>query len=336
MFLDLINLYNKYQKGSITPLEDFNTEIFANLLVMYPNILDSFLLQFFDLEKQERLKVKTQQRERITGKRSDCIVDLVISCEKYVMFIENKVESHEGDEQLDRYTQALHENHPDKTKLLAYCTKYADPKEHQDKQVDFYQFRWYEIASFLETFSPEPVVKSYLEFLSHYKMNQDNTLKTEHLIAYENMSKAIEIAEFHIENVKPEFQLKFDKENINKNVNWEQLKFNQRLCYYKHGILGSTGNSDSHILYGIYLNKLTLNAQIWLRNSNDALKKLELVNHTDLIKTINENGDCLLTIETDLGIYLNRADADKEIKKWFLASFNRLETLIQDIKTLKP
>jgi hypothetical protein len=95
MFLDLIKLYNKYQKGSVTPLEDFNTEVFVNLLAMYPDILEGFLFQFFVFEDIEKLKINTQQRERITGERADCIVDLVISSEEYVIFIENKVESHE-------------------------------------------------------------------------------------------------------------------------------------------------------------------------------------------------------------------------------------------------
>lgn len=332
MFLDLINLYQKYQKGSITPLEDFNTEIFANLLVMYPEILESFLLYFFKLHGLDKLKVNTQQREHISGDRADCIVDLVISSEKYIIFIENKVESDEGDEQLDRYTQALHENHANKIKLLAYCTKYADPKEHNDKQVHFFQFRWYEVARFLETFNQVPVVQSYLEFLSYYKMNQDNTLKSEHLIAYENMRKAIEIAEFHIKNVEHEFHSMFGNDKLNKNANWDQLRNHKRLCLFKEKLFSTSNNAGSNVLYGIYLNELKLVTRIWISKNHDVLKVIKDLECSDQItKRAKDNGDYLFIMEQDLGMYLNKPEAEKDIKDWFLESFDQFEKLIGSI-----
>ena len=329
MFLDLINLYHKYQKGSITPLEDFNTEIFANLLVMYPEIHESFLLHFFKLDGLDNLKVNTQQRENITGERADCIVDLVISSEKYIIFIENKVESHEGDEQLDRYNQALHENHTNKIKLLAYCTKYADPKEHIDERVHFFQFRWYEVARFLEAFNKEPVVQSYLEFLSYYKMNQDNTLKSEHLIAYENMRKAIEIAEFHIENVKKEFVEKFDYERLDKNANWDQIRGHQRFCYYKSNIFTSDSGKWSEVLYAVSFVELKLISQIYIDQNHESYQKVADSNYDKPFeKIIIDNKGLAIRMDEDLGRFLNKPEAEKDIKDWFLESFDRLEKLI--------
>jgi hypothetical protein len=330
MFLDLIKLYHKYQKGSITPLEDFNTEIFANLLAMYPDILEAFLFEFFNLEGLKKLKVNTQQREPISGDRADCIVDLVISSERYIIFIENKVESHEGDEQLDRYTQALHENHSSKIKMLAYCTKYADPKEHIDEHVYFFQFRWYEVARFLETFNQEPVVQSYLEFLSNYKMNQDNTLKTEHLIAYENICKAIEIAEFHIENVQSEFNKYFKVDD--KNYKWDQIRRHNRICNYKLGIFPSDTEKGSNVLYGFNMLESKLIAQICVKLGHERYDLISSRTYPSSFKILTDvDGGFVVRMDEDLGVYLNKPNGEEDIKKWFLDSFNDLEKLINSI-----
>jgi hypothetical protein len=110
-----------------------------------------------------------------------------------------------------------------------------------------------------------PIVKAYLEFLTNYKINQDNTLKPEHLITFENMRKSIEIAEFHIENVKPKFAINCGNESLNKNSNWDLLKDNNRTCNYKLNIFHSETGNGSNILHSFSLVEMKLIAQICIK-----------------------------------------------------------------------
>ena len=58
MFKDLYQLFNSHRNSNRTPLEDFNTEAFANILKLYPAILNEYVVGFLQLPEGE-YKVKT-------------------------------------------------------------------------------------------------------------------------------------------------------------------------------------------------------------------------------------------------------------------------------------
>src|SRR5690606_23934065 len=103
----------------------FNTECFAGILKMHPEVLISFI-KWIKLPPGN-YSVNTQLNYPLVDDRN-CIVDMVLENESTICFIENKVNSNEGWEQLNRYSKVLDQKTDKKTHLL-YCTKKVDPKK---------------------------------------------------------------------------------------------------------------------------------------------------------------------------------------------------------------
>lgn len=330
MFLDLINLYTKSGNSNRTPLEDFNTESFANILRLYENIKSDFIFNFLRLP-QDSYQIKTQLKRDLPDD-VNCIIDLVFIGENNICFIENKVESQEGWEQLRRYSDILDIHYLKLKKHLYYCTKHTDLK-NENGQYDIYnfkQFKWFEIAKFLRKYQKEnPLINDYLKFLNYYKMAQENTFKSENLLSMENMLKTIEVAEFHIQNCKPEFNKLFGSEKYDRNFNWSQLKTHNRICHYNSGILKSNLKEYSEILYSIEFSDLKLRTQIYLPSNNSQYQEFKKISFDkDIIKTSDfGNGFCYY-IDTDLGRFLNDENSDRHIKHWYLDSFEIMRNFI--------
>lgn len=329
------NLFKLYRTSTLkTPLEDFTTEGLAGILQLNEEIFNDFCLNFLNLP-EDTYTVETQYFQAISDDKPNCIVDLVILGKKHVAFIENKVESSEGIEQLLRYKLALHQNQAEKEKYLFYCTKYADPKEPEKFDVNFNQFRWYEVAKFLRQYKDIPLVQSYLEFLTNHKMSQDNTIKAEYLNTFENMRKAIDVVEFHIENARKDFNNLFGDDKLNKNVNWDQIRVHERFCYYKSKILHSESGKWSEILYAIEFKTLNMMTQIYVDKSHECYEDfLSLPLLVGFVKIEFEFGTAL-QLNTNLGTYLNKPDADILIKNWFLESFKKFHDLALSQNNLK-
>ena len=329
MFLDLINLYNKNSNSNKTPLEDFNTESFANILRLYEDVKSDFIYTFLNLP-EDNYNIKTQFK-RILPEDPNCIIDLVFIGDKNVCFIENKVESSEGWEQLRRYGSALDIHYSELMKHLYYCTKYTDLKNEEGEynRYNFKQFKWFEVAKFLKKYQKEnPLINDYLKFLNNYKMAQDNTFKSENILSMENMLKTLEIAEFHIENCKGEFNKLFGSEKNVRSYNWNQLKTHNRICNWSLGVL-SGGYSE--VLYCIELGNLKLRTQIYVSSNNSNFQKFkDLISDQSIIKTFDfGNGFCYY-VNTDLGRFLNDENSDKKIKDWFINSFEIMKNLISN------
>jgi len=327
VFLELIRLH----KSSLSPvpLEDFNTEAFAGVLKMYPEVLDHFCNSFLKLP-EDKYVIRTQLRQIISGEEPNCIVDFVLEGKDNICFIENKVESTEGYKQLERYIIALNENHIGKKHYLNYCTLYADPKNIKDFDgFKFAQFRWYEVARFLKHFEEKPGVQLYLEFLKEYKMNEDYTLKTEDLITMERMRKTLEIALFHLDNVKADFDKRFNMVKTDKNFHWDQLRDHSRLCYYQQDVLVDNNEKASKILYGIDLNALKLFLHVQVDKGHKQYDDFhKLLGNSDFIHINLPNDRKALQIKSDLGQFLNDPKADGLIARWFTNAFKLLEELI--------
>jgi len=330
MFLDLINLYTKNNNSNRTPLEDFNTECFANILNLYSDIKTDFISNFLNLPKDAYL-IKTQLKKDLPNS-PNCIVDLVFIGTNNICFIENKVESQEGWEQLKRYGEVLDIHYKKSNKYLFYCTKYSDIKNENGEysKYNFKQIKWFEIANFLIKYQKSnPLINDYIKFLTNYKMAQDNTIKSENLLSMENLLKTIEVAEFHIENCKPEFNKEFGSEKYDRNFNWNQIKTHNRVCHYNSGVLKSNNKEHSEILYCIEFNNLKLRTQIYVNANNIQYQQFKKLNFDkNIFKTYDfGNGFCYY-LDTDIGKYLNDINSDKNIKQWFLNSFDIMKNII--------
>lgn len=329
MFQDLLKLYKN--TSNKTPLEDFNTECFAGILNMYPKIKDDFIFNFLSLPKDD-YKVITQLKKDLEDYQN-CIIDFTIIGNNNVCFIENKVNSKEGDIQLFRYKLVLDNYYPNHEKYLFYCTKFSDPKneDNEFKDYNFKQFKWFEIAKFLRNHKEKnPLVIDYLNFLNQHKMGQDNTFKINNLIVLENLNKTIEIAEFHINNAKEEFDRKFKPAKYDRNYNWSQLKGNNRFSHFSKDVLESDNNVYSEILYSIQFETLELNTQIYLNSEHEQYSLFNIIDieNTDFNLVKYDYGSCIYKVQK-LGVFLNDEDSDKTIKEWYVNSFNELIEIIK-------
>ncbi|QCD61108.1 PD-(D/E)XK nuclease family protein [Tenacibaculum maritimum] len=328
MINELFNLYKN--NSNKTPLEDFNTECFAGILKLYEEIKVAFT-NFLELPN-DNYKVVTQLKKDLK-EYTNCIIDFALIGEENVCFIENKVESKEGVEQLLRYGRVLDLYYTDKKKYLFYCTKYSEPKnlDREYEAYNFKQFKWFEIANFLKPYAAEyKLINNYIEFLKRFNMQQDNTLKINNLLALENLNKSIEIIEFHIENSKDEFNNRFYPKNYDRNFNWKQLKENNRFCHLNEFVLKSESNKYSEILYSIQFETLQLNAQIYLNSDHEQYQLFNNIdiNNTDFNLVKYEYGSCIYKTK-NLADFLNDENSDKTIKEWFTKSFDELLEIIK-------
>jgi hypothetical protein len=332
MFLDLINLYIKTNENNRVPLEDFNTECFVGILRLYKEVNKDFIENFLQLD--DDIYTLTTQVRKTLPDHTNCIIDLVFEGKKNVCFIENKIESGEGIDQLLRYGKVLDLHYGNLKKNLYYCTKYSDTKNLNGEysRYNFRQFKWFEIAKFLRKYQEEnPLIKEYLKFLNYSKMGQDNTIKAENLTCMETMLKTVEIIEFHIDNCKKEFIDSFGYNKLNKNLNWDQLKEKNRFCYYNNPILHSDKGAWSEVLYSIDFNLLKLNSQFFIGHNHEAYNQFaNLKVNNPIIKTLASEYGFSYYIVEDLGKYLNNPNSDIEIKNWFINSFSALKDLIRD------
>jgi hypothetical protein len=331
MFNSLHKLYKRHNDSGKTPLEDFNTECFANILVLYPDIRADFINNFLGLPNDE-YKIITQLRKNLPDD-DNCIIDLVFEGRQHVCLVENKVESEEGYNQLIRYGKVLDLHYANQNKYLFYCTKYSDPKNHNNEyeQYNFRQFKWYEIAKFLKKYRTEnPLINDYINFLNENGMAQDNTFKPENFIAMESMAKTLEIVNFHIDNAAQEFDKLFGKSELKDSQKWEQVSFQNRLSRFVNGVLESQPYKTSEILYSIEFNTLSLSVHIHVNEAHEQLSAFEMIDLSNTQFKLEKfgHGSTIFKLES-LGKFLNDENSDKYIKDWFGQSFNELRDLIK-------
>lgn len=337
MFKELLKLHGRDSDSYRTRLEDFNTECFSGILKMYNEIKDDFIYTFMKLPK-DNYRVETQLRKSLPD-TSNCIIDIAFIGEKNICLIESKVESKEGYEQLDRYGKVLDMHYNVNNKYLYYVTKYSDPK-NQNNEYDKYkfkQFKWCEVANFLKKPShiEIPLVKDYIQFLHHYGMEQENTLRKNNITTLHNMQKSVEIIEFHIKNSADQFDKIFNNVSPKWFFDYNHLYEHNRICNFKKHILQSSTGQYSEVLYSIEFENLVLSAHIYVNHEHEKINEFSELNTEEynLEKVCYDHGVSIYIID-HLNKYINKEDSDKTIRNWFTNSFKKIKNLIDDNPTL--
>lgn len=321
MFLDLYKLYKKNGYSERSPLEDFNTEVFAGILKLKPDLLEDFI-ELIDLPKDD-YKVKTQIRYSLLD-RPDCIIDLVLIGDDNICFIENKVNSGEGWEQLDRYCEALTSHFSQIKKHLVYCTKFTDHKniaEHNFKQI-----RWYQVAAILDKYLHEDsYLHNYYKFLNHHNMTQKNSFSPEMVISMQNMRDTVETMNLHVENARPYFNSIF---KIHKSKAQEASTSDKdRVAGYIDNILPEH-KACSEILYCIKVSLVKLQTHVFIDKSHPKMEEVK----KRINQYISDNETCklnfrphpvgfVIVMERKIYDLINDPEADDKIKNWFIDSF---------------
>lgn len=175
---------------SATPMEDFFTEIVAHLLRESEDLLFSLLISLdipFDKEKVEyRISTQTLYAEG----RPDILIELYTDDAEDWIFIESKLGSQEGYQQLRRYTQVLAKQTHVRNRVLVYITRDYDPKDAAEILVDaspckviFQQRRWHEFYRLLQAQRDNPLINEACTFMEEKRMAQTNQFSPTDILA---------------------------------------------------------------------------------------------------------------------------------------------------------
>lgn len=203
LFKRLLQLHQNH-----IPLEDFLTEIVAYLFEAYPLILEEWLstIGVLPCGSYSVDYVATQQKHsplehHLTGSRPDLQIGLSNDSEKVLIFIESKVDSHEGYNQLQRYAEILNSFHSIQHKFLVYITRDFDPKNLEailsksDNSVKFKQTRWYNFYQFLRSQSQNLLINEICKLLEEYNMALNQQFSPVDVLSLVSFPKAIRLME---------------------------------------------------------------------------------------------------------------------------------------------
>lgn len=307
----LIKLYR--HSNSVTPFEDFTTEILAGILETNPEIFDLVVTDLFRLNEND-FSVSTQKTYRLNETQS-VRIDLVIENDNSICFLENKVESTEGENQLDNYATVLDELAENKKTYLRYCTKYFDPKD--EERHDFKQFRWSDIARILVEFDEQPQINDFYKFLKNHNMANNLEITAKEIFLFENLKHTLNTLDEFLDRIKPAFISVFGK-NSNPD-NTSQMRKHGRYVFYKGNIFGD--GAWNEIGVGFQLNDRP-EARVWLWTAKSNTKTelfSKLVNENSSVFDLTADDYCRISI--DLSSFLASDNPVEELEKWFLEKF---------------
>lgn len=253
-------LFELLSRGNSQPLEDYLTEIFAYVLHNNSALLEAFLEKIkIGPISGEEFSISTQyELAALEDHDSNSRPDIAIFGNDSGVFIENKVHSPEGKEQLARYAGHLDALNK-KNKKLVYITKNFEAKK-ADKlfencktltKNDFVQLRWFEIATLLDSFKDDILVLELLKFMKKYKLTMNNQFTPLDLITLSNFSNASSIMD---EILLGDISSRFEKVNgsiTQKSTRLTQLKEHDRYIYY------SSHKDRINVLLGFWMNANT-------------------------------------------------------------------------------
>lgn len=235
LFKQLLRLH----KGSI-PLEDFFTEIVAYFLSENKKVLFSWLKYSHVLKLGDHLDahITTQKtyKHHVRGdeKRPDIVVELSNRDGYDLIFIESKVGSCEGYNQLSDYAEILDALPGYRHKILVYITRDFDPKKEavvlqNILNVRFKQLRWHQFYQFLNTQTSSELKQEIITFMQENRMAQSNQFSSTDILALANFPSALELIEqvmwgkvlHKFEEILGEHKsLEFRKRRALQNIQW--------------------------------------------------------------------------------------------------------------------
>lgn len=240
--------------------EDLLTEIFAELF-SNKNLLLDFTKCFLGvtLYNPQNIRINTQKTflgldEHETNSRPDLVIEFKDNEQKYTFFFENKLESSEGNLQLQRYAEHL-KSYKDEGDLtfLFYITCYDDPKKEEEIFVNgvtakFIQLRWYKIYNWLRNWK-DPYICKVLGYMEEIGLNESRRFLPQDIYALQEMNRLQNMMDECLDGTVDEVMTKLFGKAIswsNRNV---QLRDHDR--YFKMN--EQTGNRFTWIGCGFYI-----------------------------------------------------------------------------------
>lgn len=322
-------LLQLYQNSSKTPFEDFTTEALTGILETNQEIVNDVLKingEGFSVYSQKRCPLKDEP---------DCIIDMVFKNTDTLCFLENKIESPEGYEQLERYSKVLdYKKNADKRTYLRYCSKYFDRKDHN--KHSFLQLCWREISEFLITYENDSLTKEFLDFLRSFGMGENLSFKSLDLVTMENIVDLISKMHDYLELIKPKFKDFFGEKIIHPD-NAKQIKNHKRYVFWKGNLFG--GNGWAEIGVGFYFDpEPYLYTWLWSDGKNEKHDQLnKLLNQKDYIKRDSEAdiNDGWLEFSRQISDFLSDGKMTESIEIWYYDKFKVIRQFIDETSELE-
>lgn len=204
-----------------THVENFFTEIFASVLKRNHAILRQFLSQIVRVPgKAYSIKVESQiffprLEGHEKGSRPDVVIKLYYRKNKYdLVFIESKLGSREGKNQLEYYAEQSSKRFSDaRYRYLVYITRTFDPKDETkvtaktNKRVKFVYTTWSKFYSLLNNYRTDSLVDEMMFFMEENGMAENNKLLPVDLSSMTAFPRLIDFLQTSLEG---EVQKKYD------------------------------------------------------------------------------------------------------------------------------
>ncbi|MEJ2905156.1 PD-(D/E)XK nuclease family protein [Pedobacter panaciterrae] len=307
-----------------TPLEDFTTEILVFILNSDIDLSNEFVNEVLRVEGED-FKIDSQVVYPYNeNNRLYCRIDMVFKNSEMICFLENKVHSNEGYDQLWAYSKVLHGLGRYTKTYLRYCTKYHDNKHMTDH--DFKQFRWCNIANFLRKWKDKEIIGQFLNFLEINQMGNSTDFTIQEILSLEHFNNAFMKMESYLEKIKPQFISVFgDYNKVQDSKVIEQLRDFKRVIFRKINIIGN-GYSELGVGFD-FSAKPILMVWIWLDSENS---KIQSFNSMLSSLPMYENSKGYFTIEQPMSDFLSSSDMELAIEKWFIKGFDAVKKLIDE------
>ncbi len=243
LFTNLFNLHSGNK-----PREDFFTEIVAYFLSLNNDILLDWLKHhsIINDDNYSSIKISTQQEHKgieshTEDSRLDIVVELSTGLTTDVIFIESKIGSKEGWEQLKKYADILSNLPNIRHRILIYITRDYDPKEeiktpafNLEPKVIFYQLRWHQFYTRLQQHSTDILAQKILTFMRNNRMSHTNQFSSVDLLTMVNYNKTLHLMESTLnDEVQHEFKQAFGGV-IKGAASRTQWKWDERYIIYTH------------------------------------------------------------------------------------------------------
>ncbi|RZL60173.1 MAG: hypothetical protein EOO93_15125 [Pedobacter sp.] len=318
LFLSLINLYRT--NGLKTPLEDFTTEIFVNILINNEEVRRRFIKDILKIDG-DGFTVSSQENFHFNKNgRTYCKIDIVFRNENSICFLENKVHSNEGFGQLTNYADLLDELNQYENTYLRFCTKFYQDKAHITKH-NFMQFRWCNVANFLSAWKEQELINTFLEFLEINQMGNSTDFTLQEVLALENFNTALLKMDAYLDKLKPKFTSMFGDIKMAKNMS--QIREHTRHVFWKEYLFG-----EYYSELGVGFKFTTyphLTVWIWTGEENPRLGEFK-----KLLEGVNEgfhNGSNYLELLKPLSDFVSSDSMEVEIEAWFMQAFTKIKKL---------
>lgn len=295
-----------FPKFGNTPLENFATEVLVGILKKEKSLLDKFVNSTlgitgsnFDIESQVYHFGK--------------YIDIEIKNEDTLIFIENKVNSPENDQQLKNYHEILNKH---KDGHLILCTRYI---EGSYNLTNFHQIRWLSIYDFLKDNNKnDSIINIFLDFMITNNLGSEVKFKPEDLIQISSTKEIL----VKFNEYKIIFKRAFTKEISDK---FNEPDVFKRILGYGDLIVQKEYKNGLWIVTGLSFNdQPRLTAWIWIH-------KTIIDNEIIMALLRNEFGENVPTIkihEKGLEIFSLLADDEQNIEGWYTINLKRIKNFI--------